>query len=91
MQTRIVRIYMYFHELPNYGPNMIVCVCHNVSDRAIRAAMDAGATSLSEIRAQFNVGTCCGKCIPSTKTLVRECNEEAATRFTTLRRELVSA
>jgi bacterioferritin-associated ferredoxin len=70
---------------------MIVCVCHNVSDRAIRAAVDAGASSLAEIRAQLNVGTCCGKCIPSAKTLVRECCEETTTRFTTLRRELAPA
>ena len=70
---------------------MIVCVCHNVSDRAIRAAMDAGATSLSEIRAQLNVGACCGKCIPSAKVLLSERREAASTRFTALRRELVTA
>lgn len=70
---------------------MIVCVCHNVSDRAIRAAMDAGATSLSEIRAQLNVGACCGKCLPSAKVLVNEHHEEAAIRFAALRRELVAA
>lgn len=70
---------------------MIVCVCHNVSDRAIRAAVNAGATSLAEIRTQLNVGACCGKCLPSAKTLVRECREETSTRFTTLRRELVAA
>ena len=70
---------------------MIVCVCHNVSDRAIRAAMDAGASSLSEIRAQLNVGACCGKCIPSAKALVSEHHEDSATRFTALRRELVAA
>jgi bacterioferritin-associated ferredoxin len=70
---------------------MIVCICHNVSDRAIRAAMDAGATSLSEIRAQLNVGACCGKCLPSAKALVSEQHEESANRFTALRRELVAA
>jgi bacterioferritin-associated ferredoxin len=53
--------------------------------------VDAGASSLAEIRAQLNVGTCCGKCIPSAKTLVRECREETTTRFTTLRRELAPA
>ena len=70
---------------------MIVCVCHNVSDRAIRAAMDAGLTSLSEIRAQLNVGACCGKCLPSAKAIVNECREDAIPRFTALRRELVAA
>lgn len=70
---------------------MIVCVCHNVSDRAIRAAMAAGASSLSDIRAELNVGACCGKCIPSAKALVRECRQESIARITTLRRELLPA
>ena len=70
---------------------MIVCVCHNVSDRAIRAAVDAGATSLAEIRAQLNVGGCCGKCLPCAKTLMREYCEESTPRVTSLRRELVPA
>lgn len=70
---------------------MIVCVCHNVSDRAIRAAMDAGATSLSEIRAQLNVGACCGKCLASAKAIVSECREDEMPRFTALRRELAVA
>lgn len=70
---------------------MIVCVCHNVSDRAIRAAMAAGATSLSEISEQLYVGACCGKCLPSANALVSEHHEEVAIRFTALRRELVAA
>ena len=69
---------------------MIVCVCHNVSDRTIRAAIDAGATSLTEIRAQFNLGACCGKCLPSAKALVSEHQQEISTSFTALRRELVT-
>ncbi len=64
---------------------MIVCICNNVSDKAIRAAVDAGATSLSEIRAQLNVGSCCGKCNAFAKTLVRAHLED--TRITELKRE----
>jgi bacterioferritin-associated ferredoxin len=29
------------------GVTMIVCVCHNVSDKAIRRALDSGAKSMS--------------------------------------------
>ncbi len=50
---------------------MIVCICHNVSDRAIREALEAGAGSMQDIRAQLNVGSCCGKCNAFAKTLVR--------------------
>ena len=50
---------------------MIVCICHNVSDKAIRQALEAGAASMQEIRERLNVGSCCGKCNAFAKTLVR--------------------
>ena len=63
---------------------MIVCVCHNVSDKAIRGALDAGAKSMEDIRLQLNVGSCCGKCREFASTLVRAHIEDA--HFTELRR-----
>ncbi len=70
---------------------MIVCVCHNVSDRAIRAAVDAGASTLAEIRAQLNVGSCCGKCNAFAKTLVRAHIEDKTIKAVEVRREIVAA
>lgn len=55
---------------------MIVCVCHNVSDKAIRRALDEGAKSMADIQQQLNVGRCCGKCNDFAKTLVRAHVEE---------------
>jgi bacterioferritin-associated ferredoxin len=49
---------------------MIVCVCKAVSDRHIRAAVDAGATRLKEISRQTGLGTCCGKCLPEAKLTI---------------------
>ena len=61
---------------------MIVCVCNNVSDKKIRQAVETGMTSLSELRAHLDVGTCCGKCHVSAKAVLREClAAEAGTRF----------
>lgn len=61
---------------------MIVCVCNNVSDRKIRQAVDSGMTSMSELRTHLDVGTCCGKCHLSAKTVLREClATDAGTRF----------
>ncbi|HJV51839.1 MAG TPA: (2Fe-2S)-binding protein [Noviherbaspirillum sp.] len=51
---------------------MIVCVCNNVSERKIHHAMDAGATSMLELRAGLGVGNCCGKCNSCAKTILRE-------------------
>lgn len=49
---------------------MIVCVCKNVSDRQIRAAMADGATTVRALRNELAVSTCCGKCAPEVKRMV---------------------
>ena len=36
---------------------MIVCICNNVSDRKIRQAVDAGMTSMVELRDHLDIGT----------------------------------
>lgn len=58
---------------------MIVCICNNVSDKAIRKAVDAGVTSMSELRTQLEIGTCCGKCNSCARTILRESVEDRAT------------
>lgn len=55
---------------------MIVCVCNNISDRKIRAAVDEGLTSMRELRSELEVGTCCGKCHACAKQVLRECLDE---------------
>jgi len=56
---------------------MIVCVCNNVSERKIRQAVDDGITSMSELREEYEVGTCCGKCHSCAKQVLRECLADA--------------
>lgn len=55
---------------------MIVCVCHNVSERKIRQAVDAGMTTMPALREKLGVGTCCGKCHSCAKSVLRECLEQ---------------
>lgn len=52
---------------------MIVCVCNNISEGKIHQAVDAGMTSMAELRKQLGVGTCCGKCHSCAKHVLREC------------------
>lgn len=52
---------------------MIVCVCNNISEGKIHQAVDAGMTSMAELRKQLGVGTCCGKCHSCAKQVLREC------------------
>ena len=55
---------------------MIVCICNNVSDRKIRTAVQDGVTSMRELRAELEIGTCCGKCHISAKQVLRSCLDE---------------
>jgi bacterioferritin-associated ferredoxin len=41
---------------------MYVCVCHAVTDRAIREAVDQGASSLHDVQCRLPVASCCGRC-----------------------------
>jgi len=51
---------------------MYVCVCHAVSDREIREAVDRGARSLFEVQCQLPVGSCCGRCADTASQVVSE-------------------
>ncbi len=41
---------------------MIVCVCHNISDRDIAREAAAGCRSFAALQEQLQVGTACGSC-----------------------------
>lgn len=51
---------------------MIVCVCHNISDREIRQAVDLGLSSMAELRRDLGVATCCGKCRSCAKDVLQQ-------------------
>jgi bacterioferritin-associated ferredoxin len=57
---------------------MIVCICHNVSERKIRDAVDRGQTTMPALRNDLGIGSCCGKCHSCAKQVLRECLEEGA-------------
>jgi bacterioferritin-associated ferredoxin len=39
-----------------------VCICNQVNERAIAAAVRSGARSLDCLVSELEVATCCGKC-----------------------------
>ncbi|AKC69641.1 (2Fe-2S)-binding protein [Pandoraea oxalativorans] len=49
---------------------MIVCVCKSVSDRQIKACLDAGATTMEDLQIDLGVALCCGKCGPYVQEMV---------------------
>ena len=50
---------------------MYVCLCRGVSDRKIRAAIEAGARDVAEIGRQTAAGTVCHDCHPAIEELLR--------------------
>ena len=51
---------------------MIVCHCHVVNDRAVRAVVESGARTLSEVCRATGAGRDCGACIFSVKRVTCE-------------------
>lgn len=50
---------------------MIVCVCHNVSENEIKAAIKSGSNNMHLLRENLGIGTDCGKCKSCTKKILR--------------------
>jgi bacterioferritin-associated ferredoxin len=59
---------------------MIVCICNNISERKIRQAVDSGVASMPQLRDKLGIGTCCGKCHPHAKQVLRESLADAKRR-----------
>lgn len=51
---------------------MIVCVCKFVSDRAVRAAREAGARTQAAVAAVTGAGTSCGGCREAIEGILAE-------------------
>ena len=59
--------------IPNYHSlTMYVCVCHAVTDKDIRKAVDRGACSLFDVQNELPVGSCCGRCEDTARSVVEE-------------------
>lgn len=52
---------------------MYICVCKAVSERNIRRAVHQdGVVSLRELSRGTGLGSCCGRCVPAARALLRE-------------------
>jgi len=53
-------------------PAMIVCVCHRISDRAIRQCARQGM-AFDDLQLELGVATQCGKCESCARSVWQEC------------------
>jgi bacterioferritin-associated ferredoxin len=51
---------------------MYVCICKGITDTQIRAAIEAGASSMRELRNTLGVASQCGKCGVLARDIVRD-------------------
>lgn len=65
----------------------VVCSCKHVTRADIEAAVDAGATSMADVKRMTGAATKCGKC----KGRVKECLEQALEARTVMASEPESA
>jgi bacterioferritin-associated ferredoxin len=55
---------------------MVVCHCHAVNDRVIRAEIEAGAIDLDDVADRCGAGARCGGCRPLVAALLAERGHE---------------
>lgn len=51
---------------------MYVCLCHAVTERAVRAAARAGKCTAEDVCRRTYAGASCGTCVPEVERIVAE-------------------
>ena len=51
---------------------MYICICKAVTENDVRHAMENGAATVRNLHDELGVASCCGKCAPAAKMLVKE-------------------
>jgi bacterioferritin-associated ferredoxin len=52
---------------------MYLCNCNGITEREIQGAVELGCASVADLTRDLGVGSCCGKCVPDARQLLRRC------------------
>ena len=52
--------------------DLYICLCHGITDSQIRACVQTGARTLSDLSAELGIATQCGCCADSARELIDE-------------------
>jgi len=55
---------------------MYVCVCNAVTERQVKEAIDAGATTVKALSRQLGVGSQCGACVSCAKECLQKAHQK---------------
>jgi len=59
---------------------MYVCVCNAVTERAVHAAIEAGATTVKHLKDELGVGAECGRCVGCAKACLKAAKVQSKTK-----------
>lgn len=59
----------------------MVCLCHGVSDRKVRRAIDDGAATIVEVGERCGAGAGCGGCHPTIDALLARALDDTPVRI----------
>ena len=65
--------------ISDIGEAMVVCLCQGVSDKKVRASIEAGARTRQQVTDACGAGDGCGTCHRTIKSLIVECRGSNAT------------
>ena len=57
---------------------MYICNCNGITEREIRGAVELGCHSIADLQRDLGVATCCGKCLPEARAVLRGCGPACA-------------
>jgi len=66
------------HSLQLLSQAMIICLCHRVSDRDIRRAVDAGLRNFEVLQDETRLASGCGSCHDCARAVFDEALERQA-------------
>lgn len=52
---------------------MYTCICNAITEREVRGAVSLGSVTLGDLKRDLGIATCCGKCEPDARRIIREC------------------
>ena len=62
----------YFSFNVAYHSSMYICLCHAVTESAIRKALDEGVRSFQDLSFKTGCGTQCGSCVEQARHTMNE-------------------
>lgn len=60
---------------------MYICICKQVTDKQIKAAINEGARSIRDLRSELGVASQCGQCGRCAKAILKEHAANSAARL----------